>query len=122
MDRLPEKSIGAERRGFYRVEFPEGQLAVEVSTGVASPTRASVQNISRGGVLLALKEAPINDTGVGHCVVYFLGKDSQVQPGAARGTIIRRRGLGGPLVQVAIEFAEPLEVLGPVGNGGAARA
>ena len=114
MDRLPEKSIGAERRGFYRVEFPQGKLVVEVATGVVSPTEASVQNISRGGVLLALKEAPMDGTGVGHCVVRFLGEDSQVQPAAARGTI-RRRGLGGHFVQVAIEFAEPLEALGPVG-------
>ena len=112
MDRFPKESIGAERRRFRRVEFPEGQLAVEVGTGVASPTPASVQNISRGGVLLALKEAPMDGTGVGHCVVYFLGHDSQVQPSAVRGTI-RRRGLGGRLAQVAIEFAEPLEALGP---------
>ena len=112
MDRLPEESNGAERRGFNRIEFQEGQLAVEVGTGVASSTQASVQNISRGGVLLALKEAPMDGTGVGHCVVYFLGKENQVQPAAARGTI-RRRGLGGPLAQVAIEFAEPLEALGP---------
>ena len=121
MDGLPEKSIGAERRGFYRFELPQGKLAVEVGTGVVSATEASVQNISRGGVLVALKEAPTDGIGVGHCVVRFLSEKSRVQPATARGTILRR-GLGGTVVQVAIEFAEPLEALGLVDNGGAAPA
>jgi hypothetical protein len=88
----------------------EGLLAVDVATGSVALAKGSVHDISRGGVLVTLAEVPVDATGAGHCIVRFHDGDRHVQPSVSRGTI-RRKGLAGRGVRLAIEFSEPLVVV-----------
>jgi len=99
-----------ERRNHNRIDLPAGQLYAEVSTGLESPLKADVTNLSRGGVLLCLPDDPEDVTGVGQCVIRFVGAEN-VRPCIARG-LIRRRMRSGEEARVAVEFAQPLDWLG----------
>ena len=106
-----------DRRSYSRIELTEGQLDAEVNTGIASPARAAVTNLSRGGVLLGFQSDPEDGTGVGNCIVRFRNTNTseRVRPTIARG-LIRRRTTVGRATFLAIEFVEPLESLGPLSD------
>jgi hypothetical protein len=108
--RKPVLNNPEDRRDFRRLEVSEGQLGVDLATGVVRPVQASVHNISRSGVLLAVKEDPGDATGTGQCVLRFRSGYEQVRPPVTRGTILRK-GIDGAMVRLAIKFAEPLESL-----------
>lgn len=99
-----------ERRCFRRLALNAGSLSVDIATGPVAMAQGSVDDISRGGVLVTLTEAPVDTTGAGHCVVRFREGDRHVRPTVSRGTIIRQ-GHAGPGVRLAIEFSEPLLVV-----------
>ena len=99
-----------ERRCFRRLAVSGGSLSVDIAMGPVPLAEGSVDDISRGGVLVTLSEAPVDTTGAGHCVVRFRNGDKHVQPTVSRGTIIRR-GAAGAAVRLAIAFREPLLVV-----------
>lgn len=97
-----------DRRAHARAEldFVFVQIDVEVTTGSKRITGNTV-NMSRGGVLLRLKqEIPAGLP----CVVRFLESKGLVDAEDKPGTVLRSDDLGG-YFHVAIEFDRPLDAL-----------
>jgi hypothetical protein len=97
----------AERRAYPRI-MPSRQIHAEVRAAGIRGADALVENISRGGVMLALREADV-DPDENQCVVRFRGSRG-VRPATSRGWI-RRAAQGEGQFLLAVEFAEPLVAL-----------
>ena len=103
------KDLGeAERRAFPRV-VPTRPLRALVGAGEIQFFDARVEDISRGGVMLAIENTRLAPHER-QCVVHFSGSMERVNPSTSRGWIRRAVQENGHL-HVAVEFAEPLVAL-----------
>ncbi len=102
----PSDSVDRRAHARAELDFVFVQLDVEVATGSNRITGYTV-NISRGGVLLRLKQ----DIPAGlPCVVHFLEPKGVVDAENKPGTVMRSDDLGG-YFHVAIQFDSLLDVL-----------
>lgn len=103
------KDLGeAERRAFPRI-VPPKPLRAQVGAGGIQFFDALVEDISRGGVMLAVEDDRLDPTER-QCVVHFSGSMERVNPSTSRGWIRRTVEDNGHL-HLAVEFAEPLVAL-----------
>lgn len=100
-----------DRRRFNRRDS-SSRLAVEIASSSRAAVRGAIHNISRGGMLLRLREVPLAVAETRHCVVRFVEGVDGVRPAVSRGRILRS-DVTGSGVQLAIEFSEPLVSLRP---------
>jgi hypothetical protein len=88
---------------------PPQPLRARVGAGEIQFVDALVEDISRGGVMLAIQDTSL-DAIERPCVVHFSGSMERVNPSTSRGWIRRTVQEHGHL-HLAVEFAEPLVAL-----------
>lgn len=96
------------RRAYGRITPPK-PLRAAVGSGDMGLVEAMVEDISRGGVRLAIDESRI-DLREDQCIVRFDGSADEVSPLTSRGWI-RRTMRADDTFLLAIEFTEPLVAL-----------
>ena len=99
----------AERRAFPRVR-PSQTIRAQIGGPGMQRTMAVIDDISRGGVKLAVRDSALGQLEQ-QCVVLFSAR-AGVVPSASRGWI-RRTERKGEQYYLAVEFTEPLVSLEP---------